>query len=71
MLRHPDAGAARSVESRNGVRDPSDGATTMKPNTPRSSPPKTTDIAEKIYSARESGLEITQIVELDLGKNRK
>ena len=39
-------------------------------DTPQS-PPKTTELAEKIYSARESGLEITQIVDLDLGKNKK
>ena len=33
------------------------------------SPPETTEIAQKIYQARKSGLEITEITDLDLQKN--
>jgi len=33
-------------------------------------PPATTEIAQKIYAARKSGLEIIEIVDYDLGKNK-
>ncbi|WP_017313911.1 hypothetical protein [Mastigocladopsis repens] len=39
-------------------------------STPQS-PPDTTEIAKKIYQARRSGLEITEIVDLDLQKNQQ
>jgi hypothetical protein len=34
-------------------------------------PPKVNDITEKIYKAKIEGLEIVQIIDLDLGKNKK
>ncbi|WP_234419878.1 hypothetical protein [Nodularia spumigena] len=38
--------------------------------TPQNLPDETTYLAKKIYAARKSGLEITQIVDLDLGGRR-
>ncbi|MDB9344576.1 hypothetical protein PN456_17265 [Nodularia spumigena CS-586/05] len=38
--------------------------------TPQSPPNETTELAKKIYAARQAGLEITQIVDLDLSNRR-
>ncbi|MBE9052754.1 hypothetical protein IQ243_20465 [Nostocales cyanobacterium LEGE 11386] len=37
----------------------------------QSPPEETTDLAKKIYAARQSGLEITQIIDLDLGSRNR
>ena len=39
-------------------------------DTPQS-PPGTTELAKKIYSARKSGLEIIEIIDYGLGKNKR